>query len=302
MDEHHNTKQARPVLVTGRDRGRAPFYYILAVTLISMALIVLNEWLDLGIPFTVHFLVGIVAALLVFVAWHAALTKGWQRGLAMFVVSFALAFSAEALGVNFGLIFGRYYYTQFLGVGLFGVPFLAALAWEPVLYAAFSLTEILIPAKGPWLNPRRLPALLGIAASGALATTAWDMMIDPIAVHQGWWIWLDGGPYVADIENGVPISNFLGWLGVSFVIMLLYRMILPESSAKAVPDEPYLSSWGPVTLYAALFLTASGVSLTILERPDVALVGLMAMGPFLTLACALLARPRPKPGMGQFKT
>ncbi|MBN1149072.1 MAG: carotenoid biosynthesis protein [Anaerolineales bacterium] len=271
MGEHHHSEQSRG------DRGRAPFYYILGVTLVSMALIAANEWLNLGIPFTVHFLVGIVAALLIFVALHAALTKGWRRALSMFALSFCLTFSAEALGVNFGLVFGRYHYTDFLGVGLFGVPFLAALAWEPILYAAFSLAENLANARHP-------PQLLGFAAAGALATTAWDMMIDPIAVHQGWWAWLDGGPYVADIENGVPISNFLGWLGVSFVVMLLYRLILPGGGDRPAPDKPYLSFWGPLTLYAALFLTAAGVALTILERPEVALVGLMAMGPFLALA------------------
>jgi uncharacterized membrane protein len=268
-----------PDLLSGVDRGQGPLIYIIIIALASLTLIVLNSILQLGIPFTVHFLVGTVGSLLVFVVWHAFLTKGWRRSLVLFSGSFLLAFTAEALGVNFGLIFGRYYYTSFLGPGLFGVPFLAALAWEPILYAAFSLTQIFLPVG---LSPRSFPAWLGAAGIGALATTAWDMMIDPIAVHQGWWVWLDGGPYIRDIESGVPISNFVGWLGVSFIIMLLYRLVT-SGALKKVPNQN-LFVRGPVVLYATLFLTALGVTITILGRPEVALVGLMAMGPFLILS------------------
>jgi uncharacterized membrane protein len=265
--------------VSGPNRGRASFIYIVIIALTSTALIAFNEFLRLGIPFTVHFLVGIVGALLVFVVWHAILTKGWMRSLALFAGSFLMAFTAEALGVNFGLIFGRYYYTSFLGPGLFGVPFLAALAWEPILYAAFSLTEMLLPDRS---GVFRLSTVLGAAMVGALATTAWDMMIDPIAVHQGWWVWSEGGPYVKDIGNGVPISNFMGWLGVSFIIMLLYQLGTTRTAKPGYGLD--LIVRGPITLYATLFLTASGVTLSILGRPEVALVGLMAMGPFLALA------------------
>jgi uncharacterized membrane protein len=282
MHGHQDNIQPIPDL-----RGRNPFLYVLIVTLVSLALIAANEIFNLGIPFTVHFLVGIVGALLVFVVWHAFLTKGWKRSLLLFGLSFLIAFSAEALGVNFGLIFGNYYYTGFLGIGLFGVPFLAALAWEPILYAAFSLTEVIAPKPVPQSAPQSGPtsvtksflAWLGVGALGALATTAWDLMIDPIAVHQGWWVWPDGGAYAPTIENGVPISNFMGWLGVSFVITLIYRRVAGGATHASSPV--YLFKHGPLMLYAALFLTASGVTLTILERPELALIGLMAMGPFL---------------------
>ncbi len=265
-------------------RDRNPFVYLSVVTIVSVFLIVLNILLGMRIPFRVEFLIGFVAALLVFVVWHAVLTKGWKRSLLMFGLSFVMAFTAEALGVNFGLIFGRYHYTSALGIQLFGVPFLAALAWEPIIYAAFCITDVLSPSLDnrsvSWL--KRLPSFVWMAVIGALATTAWDMMIDPIAVSQGWWVWHDGGAYVPYLQNGVPIQNFLGWMGVAFAINLVYRAI-----ASTVPQPRQslnLSIYGPLTLYAALFLTSFGVSISILQRPDVALVGMLAMGPFLTIA------------------
>ena len=265
------------------DKGGGPFRYLTVVTVISVILIVLNALLGMRIPFTVDFLLGYVGALLVFVVWHAVLTKGWKRSLIMFGLSFIVAFTAEALGVNFGLVFGHYYYTAKLGISLFGVPFLAALAWEPIVYAAFCISDMLSTREAS-LSPllKNKPSPIWAAAIGALATTAWDLMIDPIAVSQGWWVWVGGGPYVPYVANGVPIQNFVGWLGVAFLINLIYRKIadgmeLPDRSAA-------LTFYGPLTLYISLLLTAFGVVITILQRPEVALIGMLAMGPFILIA------------------
>ena len=261
----------------GYKLAQAPFWYLLFVTIVSVVLIFTNDLLNLGIPFSVHFLIGFVGSLLVFAGWHAVLTKGWRRSLVIFGSSFIIAFIAEALGVNFGLIFGRYYYTSFLGPGLFGVPFLAALAWEPILYAAYHLADFTMRDN----NSKPILTWLGYGVIGAFATTAWDMVIDPIAVHQGWWVWSDGGAYMPEIENGVPISNYLGWLGVAFIIMLVYRWQMAGKPVKTT--EPLLHVYSPLLLYTSLFLTSSGVAITILGNPGVALAGLMSMGSFLCI-------------------
>ncbi|HEX9091355.1 MAG TPA: carotenoid biosynthesis protein [Anaerolineales bacterium] len=265
------------------DKGKAPLRYLLGVTLISVALIILNAALGMRIPFKVSFLVGYVGALLVFVIWHGVLTKGWKRTLTLFGISYLLAFTAEALGVNFGLVFGHYYYTPMLGVSLFGVPILAALAWEPIIYAAYCISDMLFPlvANLTGISSNKVfPFWMAII--GALATTAWDMMIDPIAVSQGWWVWVDGGPYVPYVAHGVPIQNFVGWLGVAFVIHLIFRLL--GSNDRQPEGSAALRLYGPLTLYISLFLTSFGVAITILQRPEVALIGMLAMGPFIIIA------------------
>jgi uncharacterized membrane protein len=269
-------------LIENTDKGWGPLRYLIAVTVISVVLIVLNVLLGMRIPFTVDFLVGYVGVMLVFVIWHAVLTKGWKRSLIVFGLSFIIAFSAEALGVNFGLVFGHYYYTPMLGISLFGVPLLAALAWEPIVYAAFCISDMLTPRLTS-LSPlfKHTTSLFWAAAIGALATTAWDLMIDPIAVSQGWWVWVGGGPYVPYVAHGVPIQNFIGWLGVAFVINLIYRQISDRAEQY---KSTALTFYGPMTLYCSLFLTAFGVAITILERPEVAMVGMLAMGPFIVIA------------------
>lgn len=265
-------------------QGRIPLIYLIMVTIFSVGLIVLNDLLNWRLPFSVGFLIGYVCALFVFVVWHAVISKGWQRALLMLAISLVISFTGEALGVNFGLIFGSYHYTSVLGIQLLGVPLLAALAWEPIVYAAFCITDILAPSQIPhadlWI--KRLPLHIWLSGIGALATTAWDMMIDPIAVNEGWWVWHGGGSYLPYLKHGVPIQNFMGWLSISFVINLIYRFI--NDTVKKPVRSLHLSISGPIVLYSSLFMTSFGVTVTILHRPEVALIGLLAMGPFLLIA------------------
>ena len=265
-----------------KDKGLAPFRYMAAVTVVSVLLIILNVLLGMRIPFSAGFLVGYVGASLIFVVWHAVLTKGWKRSLVMFGLSFLVAFSAEALGVNFGLVFGRYYYTRALGIAVLGVPILAALSWEPIVYAAFCLSDMLAARGEKPASPVRKSYSIWAAIIGALATTAWDLMIDPIAVSQGWWVWVKGGSYLPYVAHGVPITNFMGWLVVAFVINLIYRRL--SDGMGATVASAALSYYGPLVLYASLFITAMGVALTILQRPEVAMIGTLAMGPFIVIA------------------
>ena len=50
----------------------------------------------------------------------------------------------------------------------------------------------------------------GRIAVGAVALTAWDLFLDPQMIRNGFWRWAHPGPY-----QGVPLSNFAGWLLVS---------------------------------------------------------------------------------------
>ena len=196
------------------------------------------------IPFSVNFLIGFVGALLVYVIWHSVLTKGWRRSLGMFLLSFLVAFTAEALGVNFGLIFGTYYYPPALGVQLFGVPFLAALPGTDRLRFFFYYRYPGAFAGRPSLFLAEALACLRVDG-GDRCPGHHRLGYDdrPIAVSQGWWVWEHGGNYLPYLANGVPIQNFLGWLSVAFVINLIYRLV--------VDGEPTPPVFGPFNLRAA---------------------------------------------------
>jgi putative membrane protein len=78
----------------------------------------------------------------------------------------------------------------------------------------------------------------------------WDMSMDPLrATLEGRWVWLDGG-----VHFGVPLSNFFGWFGVTWLMfqcfaLSLYRM--DEEHLPAPINAPLF--WVPVPIAYSAF-------------------------------------------------
>ena len=112
-----------------------------------------------------------------------------------------LGFAVEALGVSFGVPFGRYVYTEALQPQVLGVPVVMGPAW--MVLVAFARD-----AAGR-LRLRGWKAVL----FAALLTTATDLVIDPLAANRlGYWRWEETGSYY-----GVPLVNFAGWFLTALV-------------------------------------------------------------------------------------
>ncbi len=271
--------------------GRGAFRYMTVLTVLALVNLVVSYFtmdagamykLNTGRPGTIELSAFIAISLnLVFLFWNSILFKGLGRTLAAFVVTVFIAWLAEGLGVHYGYVFGHYHYTGLLGFQIWAVPVIVCMAWEPILYSAYCITDFLIPSemkRSGSIASRIVPYLI-MAAVGGIATTAWDLMIDPYAVGRGWWVWEEGGPYMQYIANGVPISNFFGWWKVAFVCHLVYRLILETGPAPR--RSLYLSVYGPLMLYLNLFIGGLGAVLMFLKRPDVAMIGVMCMGALL---------------------
>ncbi len=223
-------------------------------------------------------------SLAIFVIWHSVITKGWKRTLVIFCIAVLVPFVFEVLGVNFGYIFGPYDYTEMLGFKLLGVPVVIVLAWEPILYSSFYIVEILTSSSEEKESAfkNRMSFYLGASFVAALVTTSWDLMMDPIAVNQGWWVWEQGGPYVPYIGGGVPMSNYIGWMGVAFTCSFFHRWIMSKGQKVSSSDPAIL--YGPYAVYVFLFFAAFLISITMHHHAEFALAGLMGMGGFVFMA------------------
>jgi putative membrane protein len=225
---------------------------------------------------------------LVFVLWHSILLKGAPRAIAAAGITIFIAWYAEWLGVNYGGVFGWYNYSHQLEPQLWGVPLIICMAWEPILYSSYLVVDWLLPSdlsrmKG--LSKKIIPILF-MAVCGTVVCTVWDLMADPVSVTRGWWNWHDGGPYMSDIQGGVPISNYLGWMKVAFVCHIIYRLILETSPITR--RSIYLNVYGPVLQYINLYFIFAFAALVMLKRLDVLLIGGLAMGGLILLAVSKL--------------
>jgi putative membrane protein len=153
---------------------------------------------------------------------HAFYRLG-SRNAVMFVgLAFGMSLLFEVVGVRSGWPFGSYYYTEKLGCKLFGlVPILVPMAWFIMMYASHTLATALLcdwSLKRPHVGVHeRVRRAIPRAALAAAVMTAWDLVLDPLMVAHGHWVWLQGGHYF-----GIPVQNFAGWLALTFFVCLIY--------------------------------------------------------------------------------
>jgi putative membrane protein len=159
---------------------------------------------------------------------HAFLRRA---GLPLVATATVGGFAVEAIGVATGFPFGHYDYSGQLGPKLLGVPLIIPLAWTwmawPAWLAALRLTS-------------RRAGRIVIAAAGL---AAWDLFLDPQMVAEGYWTWRSPHPALPGVP-GVPIGNYLGWLG--FALLLMTALTLIGAGRIAVPDPgdaPILALW-----------------------------------------------------------
>lgn len=208
-------------------------------------------------------LIGFTFALL-----HAGQREGWRRALQLLGLVFGVSLLFESVGVATGWIYGPYHYTNKLGPPFLGlVPYLIPVAWFLMGYPSFVIADRLIPTS--W---KRWQRLLALAAVGGLAMTAWDLVMDPVMVAGGHWVWDTNGAYF-----GIPLQNFSGWWLTVFTTFALYLLI----SGKA--DRPAQATFDRLAV-ASYLTTAVGMILASLagsSRGALALIGIFVMFPWV---------------------
>lgn len=196
--------------------------------------------------------VTVVSVAAFFVAVTVALARAGGLAPVLLATAFVLSagWAVEALGVHTGIPFGRYEYTSALGGSLASVPLIVPFAW-----AGMAPVAVLVG--------RRLghPVL-----GGAALLTTWDLFLDPQMVAAGRWHWLDASPALPGIP-GVPLTNYLGWLVVSALLVAALHRMLPPARSGVIDLVLYWTYASQVLAAAAFF-----------GRPMVALIGGVAMG------------------------
>jgi putative membrane protein len=207
---------------------------------------------------------------------HAGQREGWGRALRLLALVFGVSLLFESVGVATGLVYGPYHYSDKLGPLFLGlVPYLIPAAWFMMSYPSFVIADRLIPAS--WAGWQRI---FSVAALGGLVMTAWDLVMDPIMVASGHWVWDVNGAY-----HGIPLQNFWGWWLTVFTTFALY-LLLSGKTLKLTNgkfDRLAVLSYG---------ITAIGIVIISLvtKAGELALIGFFAMVPWIISGGLSLAK------------
>ena len=184
---------------------------------------------------------------------HAGARLGWRGMLLMVGTTTLVSLIFESVGVATGWIYGPYHYASFLQPQFLGmVPLFVPLGWFLMSYPSFVLADWLTPAH--WPRSRRI---LAVAALGALAMTAWDMVMDPVRTSVGQWVWEVEGGYF-----GVPLQNYLGWWITVFTALAAFMFLAryaPHRRSQAY-DRLMVISYSLVAISEIIIAAALGLN------------------------------------------
>ncbi|HBP38222.1 MAG TPA: hypothetical protein DD640_05690 [Clostridiales bacterium] len=156
---------------------------------------------------------------MLFSSYHCIKRYGVKDFLVFFCLVFVIASVYENLSILTTFPFGRYYYTDDIGIKLLYVPVNINFAYFQMLYITWTLADAVI---GKCDNRPAGIAVIIKPVVASIFMVIWDLLFDPfMSTISQRWIWLDGGFYF-----GVPVSNFYGWFLCVFTMALLFSLYL----------------------------------------------------------------------------
>jgi uncharacterized membrane protein len=190
---------------------------------------------------------------------------GLKRAVFFCVAGYCVTWLSEYSSIHNGFPYGYYRYieaTKAKELWVFGVPFMDSLSYVFLAYASFSMAVIVLSPvksnKGLFyvLETKKIRNSLPVTFLSALFMTYLDIVIDPVALRGDKWFlgkiheYPGGGVYF-----GVPISNFMGWFAVGFIlILILQRMDRYLNASRDIAGHNVFWRYvmGPVLYYSVL--------------------------------------------------
>jgi uncharacterized membrane protein len=227
--------------------------------------------------------------IMLFSIFHASYVLGWRHTLLFFGITVAVSWSYEHVGVETGLIYGAYHYTDALGLKLGHVPIIIPIAWFMMIYPSYIIANLIGSGRQMMMMDKKnnnnritLVQILWLSFLSAVMMTAWDLVVDPYlsGPTERAWIWEDGGQYF-----GVPLHNFGGWLLTTFTIYFIFRL-LSERKFQVRPSRPLTTSI--ILLPLISYGTMMVANIIPGEPPELQIIGPIVMGIPLAVAAIRL--------------
>jgi putative membrane protein len=248
-------------------------YVLFAIVLLSIYLNLV--WDAAGMISPVYYNTVMGTIFTCFALLHGNTYMGRKSIVVLAVLAFVISFIMEYAGVKTGFIYGEYHYGTVLGPKAFDtVPWLIPLSWFMFMYVS---TVTVDAAFGGRYMGWAVPLLFAVLDS--IAMTALDVLIDPLWVKRGTWMWtaIQSLP-AGSVFYGIPVQNYFGWLLTTIIIFIPYRIVLFRNSTDSAVRD--LDFFLPCLIYASITGVGCIESWTVLSNTGVLFVALMTGGVF----------------------
>jgi len=163
--------------------------------------------------------IALIAITWVFLVYYSYKRHGTKKTIVYFLPIIIASLIIESVGVASG----RYYYSGYiiyLSVFGGGVPLIIILAWSVNLFLFLNLGKHFI---SKIYQKRNYVQIFLISSVAGLFGVCLDLLEDPIAHYNNWWIWEETLKGIKFFE--VPLLNFIGWFVLIFFMSIATLLI-----------------------------------------------------------------------------
>lgn len=178
---------------------------------------------------------------------------GWRKTILFTLIGYLISFVSEYSSINTGFPYGWYYYidtTKDRELWIAGVPFFDSLSYVFLAYCSYATALLVISPVKFWgrnfitLESRAIHRSFSVLLLASLFQVFLDIIVDPVALQGSrWFLGQIYGYREPGVHFGVPISNYLGWWGVSFLMVLALQII--DAVVGKKKDKPEVGIWNP---------------------------------------------------------
>ena len=127
------------------------------------------------------------------------------------LITYAITFTLEVIGVKTSLIFGEYSYGNVLGLKVLEVPLIIGFNWVFVILGSISVSQLISTNK------------IIIAITSASISVLFDYVLEPIAIKLNYWQWAD---------TIIPLQNYIAWFFIAFISVLIFSYLKVNVKSK----------------------------------------------------------------------
>ncbi|HEX9022745.1 MAG TPA: carotenoid biosynthesis protein [Geobacteraceae bacterium] len=245
-----------------------------------------------------------VFAFLAVYLFAASAHLGWRKTISFTVIGYFISFLSEYSSINTGFPYGWYYYidaTKDRELWLAGVPFFDSISYVFLAYCSYATALLVVSPVKAWrgdfitLETRAIRRSFAVLFLASLFQVFLDIIIDPVALQgRRWFLGQIYGYREAGCHFGVPISNYLGWWIVSFLLVLALQIIdrrrgkKPDKAPAGIWNPPFRSLYGPF-LYLSVLIFNITITFLIGEKL-LATTGIFIFTLPIAIVLVLLAR------------
>jgi len=201
-----------------------------------------------------------------------SMNMGIKRTLLFCITGYGLAWLSEFSSIHSGIPYGLYYYieeTKGKELWALGVPFMDSMSFVFLVWASYSLALI---ATSPVVRSgvtiylfetKKIRNSMRVRLLGAVFFVCLDVIIDPVALRGNrWFLGQIYGYPQPGVYFGVPVSNFVGWFVVGFVLISALQTIDRLMEMKKLKGwygrrHPWRYLIGPSLHFGVLFFNLS---------------------------------------------